>query len=134
MYTAGAEPKPESPNQERGIALHAAQGKVSARAHKNQAILAAKTNVKITSTQADVQLSAPSKHLLATAAGAYIRIEGDNIELGAPGKVEFKGTQREWTGANNASVEEKTEAGFFNGCEPELTKAVSRNSAFCELD
>ena len=37
--------------------------------------------------------------MLATAAGAYIRIEGDNIELGAPGKVEFKGTQRDWTGA-----------------------------------
>ncbi|MCO7400823.1 DUF2345 domain-containing protein, partial [Stenotrophomonas maltophilia] len=83
---------------ERGIALHAAQGKVSARAHKNQAIVAAKTQVRIASTEADVQLSAPSKHLLATAAGAYIRIEGDNIELGAPGKVEFKASQREWLG------------------------------------
>ncbi|MBH1366524.1 DUF2345 domain-containing protein, partial [Stenotrophomonas maltophilia] len=30
--------------------------------------------------------------------GAYIRIEGDNIELGAPGKVEFKASQRDWVG------------------------------------
>ncbi|HEC0197019.1 TPA: DUF2345 domain-containing protein, partial [Escherichia coli] len=105
LYTAGMEPSGESPNQERGIALHAAQGKVSARAHKNQAIVAAKTQVRIASTEADVQLSAPSKHLLATAAGAYLRIEGDNIELGAPGKVEFKASQREWLGP--ASVVEQ---------------------------
>ncbi len=105
MYTAGVQPSGESPNQERGIALHAAQGKVSARAHKNQMIVAAKTKVRIASTEADVQLSAPSKHLLATAAGAYIRIEGDNIELGAPGKVEFKASQRDWVGP--ASVAER---------------------------
>ncbi len=126
LYTAGAEPKPESPNQERGIALHAAQGKVSARAHKNQAILAAKTNVKITSTQADVQLSAPSKHLLATAAGAYIRIEGDNIELGAPGKVEFKGTQREWTTPMNAMTDTTLQQGLLKGCESQLMLAQRR--------
>ncbi|KAG1386690.1 hypothetical protein G6F60_014393 [Rhizopus arrhizus] len=101
MYTAGVQPGGESPNQERGSALHAAQGKVSARAHKNQMIVAAKTKVRIASTEADVQLSAPSKHLLATAAGAYIRIEGDNIELGAPGKGEFKASQRDW-GASRA--------------------------------
>jgi uncharacterized protein (DUF2345 family) len=124
LYTAGAEPKPESPNQERGIALHAAQGKVSARAHKNQAILAAKNNVKITSTQADVQLSAPSKHLLATAAGAYIRIEGDNIELGAPGKVEFKGTQREWTGAKSVALEKPAiPDGMLKLCETKSKSA-----------
>ncbi|WP_313420085.1 DUF2345 domain-containing protein, partial [Stenotrophomonas sp.] len=29
---------------------------------------------------------------------AYIRIEGDNIELGAPGKVQFKASQRDWVG------------------------------------
>ncbi|KOR44037.1 type IV secretion protein Rhs, partial [Xanthomonas oryzae] len=39
-----------SPNQERGIALHAAQGTLSARAHKNTATLAAKTQVRIVST------------------------------------------------------------------------------------
>ena len=126
LYTAGAEPKPESPNQERGIALHAAQGKVSARAHKNQAIVAAKTQVRIASTEADVMLSAPSKHLLATAAGAYIRIEGDNIELGAPGKVEFKGTQREWTTAMNVMTDITLLQGLLKGCESQLMLAQRR--------
>ncbi|WP_038219152.1 DUF2345 domain-containing protein, partial [Xanthomonas maliensis] len=98
LYTQGSKAAAGSPNQETGIALHAAQGTVSARAHKNTATLAAKTQVRLVSTTADIALSAPTKHLLATAAGAYLRLEGDNIELGAPGKVEFKGGKREWLG------------------------------------
>jgi type VI secretion system secreted protein VgrG len=85
--------------------LHAAQGKISARAHKNQAKLAAKTEVRIASTTATVELAAPNKHLLATAAGAYLKIDGGNIELAAPGTVEFKGSQRDWTGAKVVSIE-----------------------------
>ncbi|WP_249255218.1 DUF2345 domain-containing protein, partial [Xanthomonas translucens] len=91
LYTQGSAPVAGSPNQERGIALHAAQGTLSARAHRNQARIAAKTQVRIVSTTADVQLAAPTKHLLATAAGAYIKLDGDDIELGAPGTIEFKG-------------------------------------------
>ncbi|MDR2958021.1 MAG: DUF2345 domain-containing protein, partial [Stenotrophomonas sp.] len=133
LYTAGVQPSGESPNQERGIALHAAQGKVSARAHKHQMIVAAKTQVRIASTEADVQLSAPSKHLLATAAGAYIRIEGDNIELGAPGKVEFKASQRDWVGPASVAGEAKVPEGRFKGCEPHLNAAVRRQEAFADV-
>ncbi|WP_159093118.1 type VI secretion system Vgr family protein, partial [Xanthomonas fragariae] len=104
LYTQGSAPVAGSPNQERGIALHAAQGTLSARAHKNLAKLAAKTQVRIVSTTADVQLAAPTKHLLATAAGAYIKLEGDDIELGAPGTIEFKGGQQVWTGPQGVSA------------------------------
>uniref|UniRef100_UPI000D56023F type VI secretion system Vgr family protein n=4 Tax=Xanthomonas fragariae TaxID=48664 RepID=UPI000D56023F len=104
LYTQGSAPVAGSPNQERGIALHAAQGTLSARAHKNLAKLAAKTQVRIVSTTADVQIAAPTKHLLATAAGAYIKLEGDDIELGAPGTVEFKGGQQVWTGPQGVSA------------------------------
>ncbi|TGY32892.1 DUF2345 domain-containing protein, partial [Stenotrophomonas maltophilia] len=117
LYTAGNEAKADSPNTERGIALHAAQGKVSARAHKNVAQLAAKTAVKIASTEADVLVSAPAKHVLATAAGAYLRIEGDNIELGAPGKVEFKASQREWTDPDQETVDMDLADGQLGGCD-----------------
>ncbi|UKE75227.1 type VI secretion system Vgr family protein [Xanthomonas graminis] len=104
LYTQGSDPVAGSPNQERGIALHAAQGTLSARAHKNLAKLAAKTQVKLVSTTADVQLAAPTKHLLATAAGAYIKLDGDDIELGAPGTIEFKGGHRVWTGPQGVSA------------------------------
>ncbi|WP_234415058.1 type VI secretion system Vgr family protein [Xanthomonas fragariae] len=104
LYTQGSAPDAGSPNQERGIALHAAQGTLSARAHKNLAKLAAKTQVKLVSTTADVQIAAPTKHLLATAAGAYIKLEGDDIELGAPGTIAFKGGQQVWTGPQGFST------------------------------
>jgi uncharacterized protein (DUF2345 family) len=133
VYTVGQKARGESPNQESGIALHAAQGKVSARAHKNLAKVAAKTDVRIASTEADVQLSAPTKHLLANAAGAYIRIEGDNIELGAPGKIEFRASQREWVGPASVSTSTAMLSGDFRGCEPALMNALLRQEAFVDL-
>src|SRR5690606_26733781 len=105
LFTQGSDAPAGKPNQETGIALHAAQGKVSARAHRNEAKVAAKTSVTLASTQADVELAAPSKHLLLTAKGAYLKLEGGNIELGAPGTIEFKATKKEWmSGANGQSV------------------------------
>ncbi|UKE45830.1 type VI secretion system Vgr family protein [Xanthomonas cerealis] len=117
LYTQGSAPVAGSPNQERGIALHAAQGTLSARAHRNHARIAAKTQVRIVSTTADVQLAAPTKHLLATAAGAYIKLEGDNIELGAPGTIEFKGGHRVWTGPQGASMSPVMPSASHKLCE-----------------
>ncbi|WP_434030179.1 DUF2345 domain-containing protein, partial [[Pseudomonas] boreopolis] len=105
LYTVGSEAPAQSPVRERGIALHAAQGAVSARAHRNQAKATAKTRVQIASTQADIQVAAPNAHLLAAAAGAYLKLEGGDIELGAPGTVEFKGSQRELTGPRAVTPE-----------------------------
>src|SRR5690606_29519400 len=62
LFTHGGEAPADKPHKERGIALHAAQGKVSARAHKNVAKVAAKTSVTIASTQADIGIEA-RKHL-----------------------------------------------------------------------
>ncbi|MDN5782752.1 MAG: DUF2345 domain-containing protein, partial [Luteimonas sp.] len=120
LFTQGSKAPGGKPNQETGIAMHAAQGKVSARAHKNEAKVAAKTNITIASTQADVEVSAPSKHVLLTAKGAYLKLEGGDIELGAPGTVEFKATKKEWTSAASASGTPPT----FGEAEPK----------FCELD
>ncbi|ELQ03949.1 type VI secretion system Vgr family protein [Xanthomonas translucens] len=117
LYTQGSAPVAGSPNQERGIALHAAQGTLSARAHRNQAKLAAKTQVRIVSTTADIQLAAPTKHLLATAAGAYIKLDGDDIELGAPGTIEFKGGHRVWTGPQGASMSPVMPSASHKLCE-----------------
>lgn len=103
LYAHGSQPPAGKPNQETGIALHAAQGPVSARAPKNLAKVAAKTSVTLASTSADVQIVAPNKHLLVTAAGAYIRLEGGNIELGAPGTIEFKAAKKGWTTQKSVS-------------------------------
>ncbi|MEN1943495.1 type VI secretion system Vgr family protein [Luteimonas sp. MJ293] len=97
LFTQGSDAPAGKPNQETGIALHAAQGKVSARAHRNEAKLSAKQSVTIASTQADVEIAAPNKHVLLTAQGAYLKLEGGDIELGASGVIEFKGAMRELT-------------------------------------
>ncbi|MEZ0470329.1 type VI secretion system Vgr family protein [Luteimonas salinilitoris] len=120
LFTQGGEAPRGKPNQEKGIALHAAQGKVSARAHKNQAKVAAKASITVASTQADVEISSPSKHVLLTAAGAYLKLEGGDIELGAPGKIEFKASSKEWTSPASASAKPPA----FGEADPK----------FCELD
>ncbi|PJK01346.1 type VI secretion system tip protein VgrG [Lysobacteraceae bacterium NML91-0213] len=102
LFTQGGNAPGAKPNQETGIALHAAQGQVSARAHKNEARAAARTTITIASTQADVEIAAPAKHVLLTAQGAYLKLEGGNIELGAPGVVEFKASNKELAGPKSA--------------------------------
>ncbi|MDH5822330.1 type VI secretion system Vgr family protein [Luteimonas sp. RD2P54] len=117
LFTQGSEAPAGKPNQERGIALHAAQGKVSARAHKNEAKVAAKQSITVASTQADVEVSAPTKHVLLTATGAYLKLEGGDIELGAPGTIEFKGTKKDLTGPASASTRAETPDATLSLCE-----------------
>lgn len=104
LYAHGNEPPSGKPNQEQGIALHAAQGAVSARAHEALARIAAQTSVTVASTGADVSVAA-AKHVLVTAAGAYLRMEGGDIELGAPGSIAFKAAKKEWTGPKSDSAD-----------------------------
>ncbi|WP_159088886.1 type VI secretion system Vgr family protein, partial [Xanthomonas fragariae] len=130
LYTQGSDPVAGSPNQERGIALHAAQGTLSARAHKNLAKLAAKTQVRIVSTTADLQIAAPTKHLLATAAGAYIKLDGDDIELGAPGTVEFKGGQQVWTGPQGATSNAVVPNATLKPCPQDTTTKAAGGAAY----
>lgn len=94
-----------SQNQEIGIAAHAANGPVQVRALNNTAALAAQQAVQIVSTHADVSVLSPAKHLLATAAGAYLKIEGGNIEMGAPGTIALKASRREFTGPASATAQ-----------------------------
>lgn len=105
LYTQGTKPAIARPNAEIGISLHAAQDPVSARAHANLARAAAKSSVKISSTHANVRLCAPNGRLLATAAGAYLKLDGGDIELGAPGTVQFKGGRKQLAGPEAVSSE-----------------------------
>ena len=118
LFTQGSDGPAGKPNQETGIALHAAQGKVSARAHRNEAKVAARQSVTIASTQADVEIAAPNKHVLLTTQGAYLKLEGGDIELGAPGTIEFKAARRDLTGPRAASAERVTlNSSEVGGCE-----------------
>jgi type VI secretion system secreted protein VgrG len=70
-----------------------------------------------------VLVTAP-KHVMLTAAGAAIRIEGGNITLTAPGKVEFKASMKELAGAGGASQSlELKKPAKLKGCLERLTAA-----------
>ncbi|SIR66867.1 type VI secretion system secreted protein VgrG, partial [Aromatoleum tolulyticum] len=97
LFTAGKSDKGQQPITETGIHLHAANGQVSVQSQSGKLNAAADKRVTVASTTAALSASA-RKHILATAQGAYLRIEGGNIQLHAPGKVAFKANLKNWTG------------------------------------
>ncbi|MDP9994666.1 type VI secretion system VgrG family protein [Variovorax boronicumulans] len=91
LYTMGAKANEgQEPNQERGIALHAASGSVTLQSQKGATKIAADKKVTIASVTKNVEVEAPT-HVLLTSAGAYVKLEGSSIKIHAPGKVTFRG-------------------------------------------
>ncbi|AKJ30327.1 type VI secretion system Vgr family protein [Caldimonas brevitalea] len=101
-FTYGKASDPSKPNQETGIMLHAASGSVSSQSQSGATKLTADKAVEVSSTQAAIQMGAP-KHILLTAGGSSIRIEGGDITLTTPGAAQFKASMKELTGPANAS-------------------------------
>jgi uncharacterized protein (DUF2345 family) len=72
-------------------------------AQQDKAAFAASKAVTLASVQGNINTSA-KQHVLLTAAGAYLKIQGGDIEIGAPGKAEFKGAQREMAGPQSVQT------------------------------
>ncbi|HEY8100066.1 MAG TPA: type VI secretion system tip protein TssI/VgrG [Burkholderiaceae bacterium] len=81
---------------DKGIKLHAASGKVDLQAQSAELKAAADKDVNI-SSNAKVEAAA-SEHVLLTAGGAYVKIEGGSIQIHAPGSVQFKAGQKNLSG------------------------------------
>jgi type VI secretion system secreted protein VgrG len=102
LFTYGQARNTDKPNTETGIKLHAASGSVSVQAQSGAARLAASGDVDVGSTNAMVKIAAP-KHVLLTAAGAGIEIQGGNITLKATGSVQLKASMKVLEGPGSAS-------------------------------
>jgi type VI secretion system secreted protein VgrG len=76
--------------QNADLQLKAAQGKVELHAQNGKLHALAKTDIKIESVDGRVEISAPEE-LVLNCGGAYIRLKGGEIEIGAPGNVYLKG-------------------------------------------
>ncbi|KAA3655471.1 MAG: type VI secretion system tip protein VgrG, partial [Proteobacteria bacterium] len=117
------------PNQETGIALHAASGKVNVQAQSGQLRAAADKAITVASTTASVQASAKT-HLLATAGGAYLKLEGGNISLHAPGPVKLKASMKNLTGPKSMSVSGRLPSPReLKLCEMRMLEAGRRGAA-----
>ena len=92
----------QKPNQETGIHLHAASGKVSSQSQSDKTTVTADKSITVASISKSITIAAP-KHVLMTAMGAFLKLEGGNIMLHAPGKVVFKAGMKEFSGAASSS-------------------------------
>ena len=117
FFTHGQAQNGSKPNQETGIKLHAASGSVSMQSQSDETTIAAQKQVTVASTTQNVTITAP-KHILLTAGGAYLRIEGGNIQLHAPGRVEFRSSMKNLTGPQSAGASlALPKPGEFTLCE-----------------
>lgn len=105
LFTYGQASDTSKPNQEAGIAMHAASGKLSLQSQAGQTLLTAAKALTVASVGKDVSI-AGKQHVLLTAQGAWLKLEGGNIEVHGPGAMEFKASAKELTGpqSSNAGV------------------------------
>jgi type VI secretion system VgrG family protein len=97
LFSYGKAGNAGKPLKETGIRLHAASGKVSCQSQTGPTRITANKMVTVASVAKSVTVGA-RKHVLLTAQGACLKIEGGNITLHGPGKIEFKATMKELAG------------------------------------
>lgn len=93
----------QAPNQETGIRLHAASGKVSMHSQADETRITADKALTVVSVAKMVSVVA-SSHLALTTQGASLRIEGGDITLAGPGVMTFKASMKELTGPARAAA------------------------------
>jgi type VI secretion system secreted protein VgrG len=96
----------------RQVSLFAQAQGVKVVAAKQDVVLQARTGAMALSASKDLQLNSVDGSIVAashgaltlTSGGAYIKIDGGNIELGCPGGITLKCGSFHWTGPDNLSV------------------------------
>ncbi|MET3551971.1 type VI secretion system tip protein VgrG [Burkholderia sp. 567] len=90
--------------QNAGMKLFAAKGKVEIQAHSDNVEVTAQKTVRVLSATEKVEVAA-SQGILLTSGGAYIRIQGGNVEIHAPGKIDIKGAQHSFNGPTSGTYD-----------------------------
>jgi type VI secretion system secreted protein VgrG len=128
LYTYGKASNGSKPNQETGIALHAASGNVNSQSQSGATHIAADKAVSVSSTATGINASSPTKIVL-TAGGAGITISGGNITLAAPGNITLKAGMKNFTSGSSASASASLKnAGKLAECSS-ATEGAAANGA-----
>ena len=123
LFTYGKAGSREKPNQEAGIMLHAGTGKVSSQSQGGETNITADKTVTVASVTGLVSIGA-KEHVMLTAQGAFLKIEGGNIMLHGPGKMEFKAGMKELAGPKSNKVPGPAlPKGELKGCALRLASA-----------
>ncbi|MBB3222146.1 type VI secretion system Vgr family protein [Pseudoduganella umbonata] len=102
LFTYGKASAATKPNQETGIRLHAASGKASVQAQSDAVRVTADKMVTVASVGGSVSVSGKA-HVMLTAQGASLKIEGGNITIQGPGTMAFKASKKELAGPLSVS-------------------------------
>lgn len=117
LFTYGKASDTSKPVQDAGMALHAASGKVSVQSQAGKTLMTAARQVTVASVGQDVQIKG-KQHVQFSAQGAWLKLEGGNIEVHGPGAMEFKASAKELTGpANSGSSASLPVPGPLADCE-----------------
>ncbi len=103
IFTYGKAGSADKPNTETGIRLHAASGKVSSQSQSGATTVTADKAITVASVTKSVAISAPQQHVMLTAQGAYLKLEGGNIMIHGPGTMTFKASMKELAGPASAT-------------------------------
>lgn len=128
LYVQGSKPAGSRPVNQIGIHLAAASGMASIQAQQDKADFAAEQAVTLSSSEGSINVGAKS-HVLLTAAGAYLKLEGGNIEIGAPGNAFFRGAKRELTGGASGNAPQVTLAKATPKACPKKTSTAAASGA-----
>jgi len=82
---------------QQGVRLISGTEDLVAQAQTGQMLLTASKDLKVTSVNGQL-LAAAGKSLMLSCDGAYIKLEGGNIELGCPGDITLKCNGHPWEG------------------------------------
>lgn len=93
--------------QDAGMQLFAGAGKVDIQAQGGELNAEAQQDISISSSEGKVTMNA-SQELLITCGGAYIKLSGGNIELGAPGNILLKCTNAQKMGPTTLNTPPRT--------------------------
>jgi uncharacterized protein (DUF2345 family) len=107
---------------------------VSSQSQSNQTRLTADKTVTVASTTKSVTIAAPKKYVLVTAQGAYIKLEGGNIEISGPGEMAFKASMKELAGPQSATSNSlRAKAGELRLCEMRAAGAAAAGDSIVPL-
>jgi uncharacterized protein (DUF2345 family) len=134
LFTYGKATSADKPNQETGIKLHAASGKVSLQSQSDATGITADKAITVASVTKSVTVGA-KQHVMLTSQGAYIKLEGGNIMIHGPGTMTFKASMKELTGPQSASAEAPTlpAAGTVKLCEMRAAGAAAAGDSMVTL-
>jgi type VI secretion system secreted protein VgrG len=127
LFTYGKASNKDKPNQENGIRLHAASGKVSSQSQDDATRITADKAITVASVAKSVGVAA-KQYVMFTAQGAFLKLEGGNIMLHGSGKIDFKASVKELTGPKSSTSSTQHPKGSIQGCSQAASDASARQA------